>query len=146
TFDEGVRDHLEREITQIVEGVSASFHATGTVNYLRGYPAVRNHEKETDVFQDVIKKYLDEDMLLEVTPQMGGEDFAYYLKEKPGIFFYTGAGNSEIGADYPHHHPKFDFDERAMLHAGKAFLGLVHHYLVDQEQTATPDSFVNAES
>lgn len=146
TFDEGVRDHLEKEITHIVEGVCAAFHAKGEVTYTRGYPAVQNHEKETDVFLDVINKYLDGEMALEVPPQMGSEDFAYYLKEKPGIFFYTGSGNSELGADYPHHHPKFDIDERAMLNAGKALLGLVHHYLVDQEQTTAPDSLVNSES
>jgi amidohydrolase len=98
------------------------------------------------VFLEVINKYLVGDQLLEVPPQMGGEDFAYYLKEKPGIFFYTGAGNSEIGADYPHHHPKFDIDERAMLLAGKAFLGIVHHYLVDNEPNPATDSLINIES
>jgi amidohydrolase len=133
TFDEGVRDHLEKEIKNIVEGVCSAFHAKGEVIYTRGYPAVKNHEKETDVFLEVVQNYLDPEMAFEVPPQMGGEDFAYYLKEKPGIFFYTGAGNSEIGADYPHHHPKFDFDERAMVNAGKAFLGLVHYYLVGNE-------------
>lgn len=146
TFDEGVRDHLEREIKHIVEGVCSAFHATGEVDYTRGYPAVKNHDKETDVFLEVINKYLDGDQLLEVPPQMGSEDFAYYIKEKPGIFFYTGAGNGEIGADYPHHHPKFDFDERAMLLAGKAFLGIVHHYLVEKEQNPATDALINIES
>jgi amidohydrolase len=149
TFDEGVRDHLEKEIKQIVEGVCSAFHATGKVIYTRGYPAVKNHEKETDVFLEVVQNYLDPEMAFEVPPQMGGEDFAYYLKEKPGIFFYTGAGNSEIGAGYPHHHPKFDFDERAMVNAGKAFLGLVHHYLVPRdtnENTSNEERLVDIDS
>ncbi|MFL6555308.1 MAG: amidohydrolase, partial [Bacillus sp. (in: firmicutes)] len=38
--------------------------------------------------------------------------------------------NEEIGASYPHHHPKFDFDEKAMIYAGKALLSIVHQYTV----------------
>lgn len=60
---------------------------------------------------------------------MVGEDFAYYLLEKPGAFFLTGA-NLE-GNDYPHHHPRFDIDEKAMLIAAKAFANI---YLTYQEQ------------
>jgi amidohydrolase len=45
------------------------------------------------------------------------------------MFWFSGAGNPEVGASYPHHHPKFNFDERVMLVAGKAFLSLVNQYL-----------------
>jgi amidohydrolase len=46
TFDEGVREHLEREIKHIVEGVCSAFHATGDVDYLRGYPAVKTTKRK----------------------------------------------------------------------------------------------------
>ena len=48
---------------------------------------------------------------------MGGEDFGYYLENIPGTFFFTGA--QPAGEVYPHHHPKFDFEESAMLVAAK---------------------------
>jgi len=32
----------------------------------------------------------------------------------PGAFVFIGASNPEIGADYPHHHPKFNIDERVL--------------------------------
>jgi metal-dependent amidase/aminoacylase/carboxypeptidase family protein len=47
----------------------------------------------------------------------------------PGTFFFVGGGNEEIGATYPHHHPKFDVDERAMLIIGKLFVSAVFDYL-----------------
>lgn len=56
---------------------------------------------------------------------MSGEDFAYYLQNVPGCFFFVGGGNPDIGAKYAHHHPKFDVDERAMLLIGKLFISLV---------------------
>lgn len=61
---------------------------------------------------------------------MGGEDFAYYLQKKPGAFFNVGAGNKDIGAVYPHHHPKFKIDERSMLYCGEAFAALAEDYLL----------------
>ncbi len=132
TFDPEVRDYIEKEMKTLAEGICAAFHATSEVSYQRGYPAVVNHDRETDVFVDVIKRYAGEEKLVNIDPIMGSEDFGYFIEEKPGMFFFTAAGNEEIGASYPHHHPKFDFDERAMILAGKAFLSLTYHYLYEE--------------
>ena len=56
---------------------------------------------------------------------MGGEDFSYYLEEKPGTFFFTGAEPVEYA---PHHHPKFDVDEKGMLVAAKVLLTAALEY------------------
>ena len=50
---------------------------------------------------------------------MIGEDFAYYMQHVPGTFFFTGAKDPLWEEAYPHHHAKFNFDERAMLIAAK---------------------------
>jgi amidohydrolase len=136
TFDPETRDYIEREMKTIVEGICAAFHATCQVTYSHGYPPVVNHEIETDVFVSVMKKHFPEEGLINIDPIMGSEDFGYFIQDKPGTFFFTGAGNEEIGACYPHHHPKFDFDERAMLLAGQAFLAIIHHYLCEQVDSA----------
>ncbi|WP_246943126.1 M20 family metallopeptidase [Bacillus pinisoli] len=133
TFDPEVRDHIENEIKHIVDNVCSAFHASAEVSYTRGYPAVVNHDRETDIFVNVMKPSVGEEKLINIDPIMGSEDFGYFIQNKPGMFFFTSAGNEEIGACYPHHHPKFDFDERAMLTAGKALLSITHHYLCEQE-------------
>lgn len=46
---------------------------------------------------------------------MLGEDFSIYQKRIPGVFVFVGAGNEEIGRDYPNHNDKFNIDERAVL-------------------------------
>jgi amidohydrolase len=43
---------------------------------------------------------------------MGGEDFASVLAAVPGCFFFVGSAGAEEA--YPHHHPRFDVDERAL--------------------------------
>ncbi|MBD8068451.1 M20 family metallopeptidase [Bacillus sp. PS06] len=139
TFDKDVRKEIEAELKHIVKGVCDAFHASAEVIYKNGYPSVNNHEKETDVFKQVMK----DEQIVEMTPIMGSEDFAYYLEEKPGTFFFTGAQNAEIGADAPHHHPMFDFDERAMLFAGKSFLKLAFHYMLEQTENKVEEIVVN---
>ncbi|MED4782982.1 M20 family metallopeptidase [Brevibacillus choshinensis] len=140
SFDENVREHMQREVTNIVNGISQALHADCQLTYEAGYPAVFNHSEETDIFLETVKSFANESQLVEMTPIMGSEDFAYYLREKPGMFFFTGARNEEIGADYPHHHPMFDFDEQAMVHAAKALVALVYHYAVETETEPVPEA------
>ena len=85
-------------------------------DYFRGYPAVVNHKEETEFLKASAETVPGVEHVVESRPQMGGEDFAYYLEKVPGTFFFTGAQPAE---PYPHHHPKFDFEEQAMLLAAK---------------------------
>jgi amidohydrolase len=45
---------------------------------------------------------------------MGAEDMALVLERVPGCYFFVGGRNEEIGASYPHHHPKFNVDEECL--------------------------------
>ncbi len=55
---------------------------------------------------------------------MGGEDFAYFLKEVPGSFIRLGIRNEKIGAVHPWHHPEWKVDEKA-IKIGAALLAQV---------------------
>ncbi|QWG34692.1 amidohydrolase [Bacillus mycoides] len=135
TLNPEVREFMEKEFKRVVEGICQSLHAEVNIQYKRGYPILINHLDETSHFMEIAKRDLGRDRVIEVTPIMGGEDFAYYLEHVPGAFFFTGAGNEEIGATYQHHHPQFDFDERAMLVGGKLLLSLVNSYLRDGKES-----------
>lgn len=45
---------------------------------------------------------------------MLSEDVGVFLEEVPGCFILVGAGEQTDGNIYPHHHPRFNFDEQAM--------------------------------
>ncbi|QZA32214.1 amidohydrolase [Hydrogenibacillus sp. N12] len=122
TFDEAVRAQVEAEIRRLAEAEAAAFGARAEVRYERGYDAVHNDPAVTVRFAEAMRAVYDPARVVEVPPSMGGEDFAYYLQKVPGTFFFTGAGNAGVGAEYPHHHPRFDIDERAMLIAAKALV------------------------
>ncbi len=130
TYQEEARDIISREMKVLAESVAAMYHGKSEVTYIRGYDAVYNHPEETTRFVALMKEKFGEGSILECEPTMGGEDFGYFSKVRPGTFFNVGALNPELEATYPHHHPRFNIDEKAMLVAGKAFLAIAEDYLM----------------
>ncbi|MCD8510316.1 MAG: M20 family metallopeptidase [Bacillus sp. (in: Bacteria)] len=132
TFREEIQDQIIEDMKEVIHGVTTSFGAEAQFSYYKGYPAVINHQQEGNLVKEVALKT---DGVTEVEfakPQMGGEDFAYYLHHVKGAFFFTGAQPPEVEHPYPHHHPKFDFDEKAMLLAAKMLANLTLEYLAGE--------------
>lgn len=128
TFDPLVADQIVKEMERTIKGVCDAAGATYTFRYERGYPAVVNHSAETELVRVVASDVVGADQVFEIAPTMGGEDFAYYLQQVPGTFFFTGAGDETF---YPHHHPKFDFEEQAMQYAARILIEATKRYLAE---------------
>nr|WP_052002132.1 M20 family metallopeptidase [Halalkalibacter wakoensis] len=129
TFDSSVQDFIIERMEQITNGICLAMGADYELDYKKGYPAVVNDVTETEQFIDAAIQVQDDVIVHQMEPVMGGEDFAYYLQHVPGTFFFTGAGNENEGIVYPHHHPKFDFDEKAMLIAAKCLASSAIQFL-----------------
>lgn len=110
TFSTAVQSQIADEIAQIAKGTAALYGATAEVMYERGYPAVINHERETAAWEEKLRGLVEVER---PEPDMGGEDFAYYLQHKPGAFLFLGCG-PETGDAPPHHSPHFRVDERVL--------------------------------
>lgn len=119
TFNNDLRASIEEEMERIIKGTCYAANSSYDFSYVRGYPAVVNHQEETDYLVECAKKIDGITTIEETEPHMGGEDFAYYLQHVKGTFFFTGARPTYTSENYPHHHPKFDIDEKAMLIAAK---------------------------
>nr|WP_214812206.1 M20 family metallopeptidase [Exiguobacterium sp. s127] len=126
TFDETVAQKIVSEMERTIKGICDAAGATYTFHYETGYPAVINDLVETRFLEAVARDVIGDTSVFEIDPTMGGEDFAYYLKEVPGTFFFTGAGDA---SHYPHHHPRFDFEEPAMVDAAKILVEATLRYL-----------------
>lgn len=131
TFDPLVRREVEKEIHRVVEHACAASGASFEMDYIQGYPSLRIEAEHAATVQRAIERFEPQLTFTEMKPMMTSEDFAYYLQEKPGAFFFVGGGNVELNAVFPHHHAKFDVDERSMLNIGKIFCGiLTEHGLI----------------
>jgi amidohydrolase len=128
TFAPEVRDFIETEIEQVLKGVCLSFNCEYEYRYERGYPAVINHSEETQLLIQCAADIDEVHNVEEIELQMGGEDFSHYLEKVKGTYFFTGAAPENAETPYPHHHPKFDINEKALLIAAKTLSSAAIHY------------------
>lgn len=131
TFKEDIRSLVETEMERIVKGTCLSADVDYKFEFHRGYPPLVNHKKETEFLAAFAESVPGVTDVIEAAPRMGGEDMSYYLEHVPGTFFFTGAQISDGEAVYPHHHPKFNFDERALAIAAKTLGGAALQTLED---------------
>lgn len=126
TFDSSVQNLAQKRLKEIAKMTAKTFGAESEFKYIKGYPTVVNNPDMTDFVLEVVKKVLGEDRIKAFNPVMGGEDFAYFLQKLPGAFLFFGMGD---GMEFPHHHPAFDIDERALPEATLLMTNIALEYL-----------------
>ncbi|MGI6579023.1 MAG: amidohydrolase [Saccharofermentanales bacterium] len=128
---------FESEIRNICRGFEIAYSCKIDLDYKNDYPVLVNDEKMTMFVVDAIESANIEGMndVLDCGPLPSSEDFAYYTEIVPSCFFFIGA--KPQGESYPHHHPKFDIDEKSMLYAAKAMAAVVDKYMEEQKQIIT---------
>ena len=116
TFDSGVRQKVVERFEQIARGVGEGLGCQIEVDIKRLTPALVNNDSVTAQVQETARRVLSEsnlDTAGYIT--MGAEDMAFMLEKVPGCFFFIGSNDKARHLDYGHHHPKFDFDEEALV-------------------------------
>jgi amidohydrolase len=117
TFDTEVRQQVIERFHQIVNGVSEAMGSTAEIE-LRGVtPAVVNNPETTRRVAAAAAQVLPGMEISSDASTMGSEDMALMMQEIPGCYVFVGSANPEQGLNAPHHHPRFDFDERALPRA-----------------------------
>lgn len=110
------REYLLRRINEVTSGIAASMGGSCSLRMHDGYPACINDEAVTQLVQQAAAATVGEDAVDSGQEVMttGSDDMSYFLNAAPGCYFIVGAQNSEKGAQYPHHHPRFNIDEDAL--------------------------------
>ncbi len=112
SLDPGVRDLLHKRVVETAENIANAYGAVAHVQYDRNYPVTINHPKETDFAVKVAREVAGADKVeANVSPIMGGEDFAFMLEARPGNVIWIGNGDTAAC-----HHPAYDFADAAIPH------------------------------
>jgi hippurate hydrolase len=120
SFRPQVQDLIERRLGEIARGVAALHGALAETDYRRGYPPTVNHAVETAFAAEVAAEICGADRVIhDVPPSMGGEDFSYMLRARPGAMLWLGNGPGEGGCTL--HNTHYDFNDAA-LPFGASFL------------------------
>lgn len=122
SFAPEVRELAVNGMERIIKGITLAHGATYSFDYRYGYGSVVNDEEVTRSVEELIVEEWGKDVLLQLPPMMGGEDFSAFSDVVPSCFILVGAGNEEKGIVYPHHHPRFTVDEDALQDGVKLFV------------------------
>ena len=121
TLKESVRDEMEAAVARIAAGVAQTFGVTIAVEQLRGNPVTANSAPERDLAAEAVLS-AGIPLRRDLPPAMTGEDFAWYLKERPGAFVWIGNGPSDGGREL--HNSNYDFND-SILPAAAGYLAAV---------------------
>jgi len=115
TLDAKVRELAAARITAICEGTAAAFGCRAEVCIECGYPVTYNNPQLTEKwFAAMESTFGSANITRLANPVMGGEDFSYYAREAPSVFFCLGV-RPPGQLRYPTlHQPEFDFNDAAL--------------------------------
>ncbi|MEL3892878.1 M20 aminoacylase family protein [Ferrovibrio sp. MS7] len=112
-FSPQVQDLIESRLRQIVTGIAATHGAVAELDYQRRYPPTINTADETELAARAAAAVVGQDNVLRnLAPSMGAEDFAWMLREKPGSYVWIGNGAGEGSCMI--HNPHYDFNDEAL--------------------------------
>ena len=135
SLDEDVRALLHKRIQEICKATEAMYGCKVEWELEMGYPVLVNDG-------DFINKYalpscakiVGADHIVEVKKSgMGGEDFAYYLQQRPGCFGSLGSGNAEKGLVVGGHNSMFDLDEDCLWRGAACLAQTAWDYLEENK-------------
>jgi hippurate hydrolase len=106
-MDPDTRKVLHDEVRHVVESTAAAHHLEVAIEIELGTPPIVNREEHVAWARRAATALLGDGALRPLgTPNMGGEDFAFYLEKLPGCFLRVGA-REPGGEVIPAHSPRF---------------------------------------
>ncbi|MBS0321743.1 MAG: amidohydrolase [Proteobacteria bacterium] len=134
TFRTSTQELVERRLHELVNSIAAAFGATATLKYNRLYPATINSEREAAFAADVAASLVGEhNVIRDLEPSMGAEDFSFMLQERPGAYARLGQGGAGDGHSTFLHNSRYDFND-GVIPIGAGYLAS----LVEQAMPLAP--------
>ena len=139
TFKPEVQSYVEQRLHEICTSVAQAFGATASVHYERIYPATVNSPAEYTLACSVAEQLVGaENLVRNLEPSMGSEDFSFMLKEKPGAYLRLGQGEQlpdgqggfvgGVGSQFLHH-SCYDFNDNVLPLGAALLAGIVERSL-----------------
>jgi len=138
TFRNEVTALFEDGMRRIAQATAQAHRAGAQVQFERNYPPTVNHAREAQFAAAVGDEVLGpQNVLRDVEPTMGAEDFAFMLQRRPGAYLFLGNGTS----GGPHrsaghgagpctlHNASYDFNDELIPIGASFWVRLVERFL-----------------
>jgi hippurate hydrolase len=120
-FRAEVRDAIDAAVRRVTDGVAAAFGVRAEFEMPPWLAATVNHKAEADLAAEACGEAAIP-VRRDLRAAMTGEDFAWFLQERPGAFVWIGNGPAEGGKEL--HSPNYDYND-AILPNASGFLAAV---------------------
>lgn len=137
TMNESWRKKALALIERTAVGCARGLGGNCRVEVSHGYPVLVNSAEETLLARETAAAVFGKQSAAIVPPQLGAEDFAYFLQKVPGSFWWLGAGNKSIGATASIHSSKFKIDEASFEYGAAMLAAAAINYLERRKHTGS---------
>ena len=130
TLDYGMQAKVLQDIRTTVTHIAESQGASAEIHIDKGYPITFNDPGLTARMVPTLEAAAGKENVELIKAWTGAEDFSFFQKEIPGLYFFLGgtpADRLEVLA--PHHTPDFFVDDSAMKLGMRTFCYLVVDFL-----------------
>jgi amidohydrolase len=112
-YEDALIAEIENGIRAILDEVAAQTGVRVKLDMDRRYDRpLANDARLVELLRETVCRVLSPEWYREEEPSLGAEDFAYYLKDRPGLMFRLLMGENSA----PLHSPYFDFNDEALKH------------------------------
>lgn len=131
TFNKETHRLIPEMVERVIRGVCESMGASYTLNYIRQTSPVVNTTEMCELVTECAAEVVGVENIIrdDSVRTMGGEDMSYFLERVPGCYFFLGTRNEARGLIHPHHSPRFDIDESALVIGVEIMTRIVRGYL-----------------
>ncbi len=132
TYDPEVQDMVEKRMNEILKGITLAYGGSFELNYDRGTPATINNPELCKQMIPTLERVVGKNNLKMMDPVMGGEDFAIFANEVPGIYYRLGVVKPGTTSGWIHT-PTFRADDSCLEIGIRAMSNMVVDYLTSSK-------------
>ncbi len=113
TFDESLRSQIKVDLEKLSNKCARKYKCTAEFKICHGYPSLINDIELTQKAISFANELVGNENMEELQVRMTAEDFSYFSREVPSVYYRFGVlGNGK--GQLSLHNPKFDIDEKAL--------------------------------
>ena len=128
TYNPEVQDMVEHRMNKILEGITLAYGGSFELDYDRGTPATINDPELAKQMIPTMERVVGKNNLKFLDPVMGGEDFAFFANEVPGMYYRLGVLKPGTTSGWVHT-PTFRADDSCLEVGIRAMSNMVVDYL-----------------
>ena len=128
TYNPDTRDKVQQRMNEILAGITQAYGGSFELEYDRGTPATINDPALAEQMIPTLKRVVGDDNVLMMDPVMGGEDFAYFANEVPGMYYRLGVVKPGTTSGWVHT-PTFRADDACLEVGIRAMSSVLLDYL-----------------